>query len=486
MPVSSDVRLAEKTIDKMISEQKFWLHTKDDLLEKTMLLYREKMNELHKLFFHAQIFKLESDAVMELVLKERHLKSGVLWVLKWATEFCKNKKSSKQKIKNKSLEDLIDFGNAYEAFVDSLKYAEKNIVDIKCDVSKRQITIFEGGSVTQNDNSIIDQGRLSYPFRTHTSLTDDDVQLTSQWTAGKYRTLIQSLANYAHSKEKVIAITEEFQSLANMPEVSIQEPRLVWLSLPKDKEERMVFNSLVLPTEISGSEKWKLVSFSETPIVKIGDSYCALSSDLKMLSISDDYMLRSAARIDPEQYSLVSGLREEKMSDICSKALANTKNPWSARKGVVFKKPTQEADVLAVRESETMVLELKSTLRPETPWEVKKRNDDLLKGINQVKQFLDRKIANVGFVVTDGYRGDYICWKESLEKGVTIATLDDIEEIALSPIRAAKNIRHKTGMKTSTVNKTIKNDAYPERRSMIFAWEIKVVDTLIEEDGEKK
>ena len=64
-------------------------------------------------------------------------------------------------------------------------------------------------------------------------------------------------------------------------------------------------------------------------------------------------------------------------------------------------------DIVASRSGEILVIELKSTLRPEAPWEVYKRNQDILKGLGQAQALVRRGIGNRGLVITDGYRGDY-------------------------------------------------------------------------------
>jgi hypothetical protein len=71
---------------------------------------------------------------------------------------------------------------------------------------------------------------------------------------------------------------------------------------------------------------------------------------------------------------------------------------------------SQEADFQATRGRDTLVLQLKSTLRPATPWEVYKRNEGLIDGVKHTKKLIDRGVASQGFVVTDGYRGDY-AWR---------------------------------------------------------------------------
>jgi hypothetical protein len=158
------------------------------------------------------------------------------------------------------------------------------------------------------------------------------------------------------------------------------QPTLVWLDRPSQPPDCHVFDDLVLQTAIGSETKWKLVALLDTPIVKIGQRYCALSSDLKTLSLIDDYMLRLAARVDEQQYTIAAGLREDRMIKRCKDVLEQYSPPWSVRAQVPYSDPQQEADIVATRGGESLVLELKSTLRPETPWEVYKRNDDIILG----------------------------------------------------------------------------------------------------------
>ena len=121
----------------------------------------------------------------------------------------------------------------------------------------------------------------------------------------------------------------------------------------------------------------------------------------------DDHMLRVAARIDPEQYSRVSGLREDRIIRHCMPILE--KNGWNVRPHHILRNPSAELDLYASRRDENLVLQLKSTLRPETPWEVQKRNHDILDGIEHTATALGRlPQKSTGFVITDGYRGDYV------------------------------------------------------------------------------
>jgi hypothetical protein len=234
-----------------------------------------------------------------------------------------------------------------------------------------------------------------------------------------------------------------------------------------------MFDDLVLPRVIEGELKRKLVSLLDTPLIRVGDRFCALSSDLKTIATTDDYMLRLAARVDPKQYCAATTLREGRMISICRDAFGRCLPPWTVIAHVLYKDPPQEADVLASRDAETLVLQLKSTLRPEAPWEVYKRNEELIRGVRHTKRLVDRGAANHGFVVTNGYRGDYACWAEALASGIPIATLDDLDAIASDPIAAAAEVKSRVGITASAPEPP---QGVPDRVGALMDWTLRFVD----------
>ena len=149
--------------------------------------------------------------------------------------------------------------------------------------------------------------------------------------------------------------------------VSTSRPTLLWLNRPQREPDIHVFDSLTLPSVMGDSVKWNARSLLETPIVNVENRFCALSSDLKAVACVDDYMLRLAARIDPTQYNRVSGLREDRMIDTCRAAFESDSKPWKFLSRFRLNNPPQEADILVSQSSDSFVIELKSTLRPETP-----------------------------------------------------------------------------------------------------------------------
>lgn len=455
MTVSDRVREIESEIDASISALPTWQTPRAEVLEQLMYTYRDAIECVFFHILHAKTFDSPPEDFFEF---ENCWRGGVLWALKWASEYCLDNgpagaMSPEEQVK------LISLGSTYEAFVDALKYAQLDLVTIKVDESSRIITCYEGGQATAFDAKIIHQARLSAPTMPHVSLTEDGDQLTSRWTAGDYRRVTKMLANYAASKENTM--------------ISVPQPTVVWLVRPSMAPDCRVFDDLVLPTNIDSQLKRKLVSLLETPIVMVGDRYCALSSDLKALSVIDDYMLRLAARVDKHQYNLASLLREDRMIKICRCALQSCSRPWTVKERVRYTNPSQEADILATRDADILVLELKSTLRPETPWEVYKRNKEVFNGIKQTRSLINRIAAGHGFVVTDGYRGDYACWAEALTYGIPIATLYEIELIANNPVAAVSDMKSRVGITGSTPGST---ERLLDREEDLLNWKLRFID----------
>jgi hypothetical protein len=282
-----------------------------------------------------------------------------------------------------------------------------------------------------------------------------------------------SLAAYAAKQENTLLIDPQFLARIGKPEIQTPQPTLVWLDRPNVEPDCFVFDDLVLPVVMDSTVKWRLVSLLDTPIIMIGDRYCALSSDLKAVSILDDYMLRLAVRIDEQQYNRASLLREERMIRTCRQILERSSRPWMVRDRVVYSSPTEEADVLATRDASSIIIQLKSTLRPQSPWEVFKRNEDVVNGLKQTRSLLDRGEASCGFVITDGYRGDSTCWNRALTADVPIATLYDLEVIADDPVAAVLEVKKRVGISDGADSRA----TLPDREGNLLGWTLRIVDT---------
>jgi hypothetical protein len=217
--------------------------------------------------------------------------------------------------------------------------------------------------------------------------------------------------------------------------------------------------------------KWKLSCYEDCPLVQIGSTTFAISSVIKALASVDDYMLRVAALVDREQYEKVSGLREERMVAQCRCALDGL--GWHVQPHFRLSAPEREIDVYSAKGGRDLVIQLKSTLRPHSPWEVYKRNSDVLKGINHTAEVLPRfRKGALGFVVTDGYEGDYATWARSLETCVPVATLQDLDMIAGNPDGAFQILKERAGITGRPGSKPVS-----ERDAEICGWRIRLVDT---------
>ena len=121
------------------------------------------------------------------------------------------------------------------------------------------------------------------------------------------------------------------------------------------------------------------------------------------------------------------------------------------------------------------MIQLKSTLRPQSPWEVYKRNNDVLDGINHTTGALPRfREGALGFVVTDGYAGDYATWARSLETNVPVATLQDLELIARNPGGALQTLKEKAGIEGRPTSEPV-----PEREADLCGWKIRLLDAAL-------
>jgi hypothetical protein len=178
-----------------------------------------------------------------------------------------------------------------------------------------------------------------------------------------------------------------------------------------------VHEDLTLTTsKAQGALKWKIDSWHDCPLIRIGDRVFGITGALLTLASFDDYMLRAAVLNDPAQYEKVSGLREERMIELCKKAFLE--EGWTFTPHYRLTNPAREIDGYATKGADICIVQLKSTIRPQSPWEVYKRNTDVIDGISHTAEVVRRLgEAATGIVITDGYEGDYATWKESLATG---------------------------------------------------------------------
>ena len=439
-----------------------------------MGVYRDAVECAHRRSLDAGVFE-NTDVFQTTLGIEDGIRGGALWSLKWATEYCPDARSDAP-LNQQDLVKAILVGRSYDVLVDALKFAKHNLVTLSVDRESREIICYEGDDLTGFDSEIVEHQQRVGPTHVHASLTEDSDQLTSNWRAGDYRRVCQQLAEYARTQENRIVIDPTYAADFGTGDVSMAQPTLVWLKRPQDTPDVRVFDSLTLPAKMSDQFKWKSMSLLEMPIVKVGGRYCALSSDLKAIACRDECMLRLAARVDENQYSKVSGRRADRMVAACRAAFEGNSQPWHVRSGVQLVKPRQEGDVVASRSSDRLVIELKSTLRPQTAWEVYKRNKEILKGLLQATNLVRRGIASRGLVITDGYRGDYLCWEEALKCGVTIGTLRELDDLARDPNGAVELMKQKAGVIEG--KHTVRRLA--DREAEILGWKLRLIDAAAE------
>jgi hypothetical protein len=231
------------------------------------------------------------------------------------------------------------------------------------------------------------------------------------------------------------------------PPVVVEIPNLVNIA------EQAVLEDLTFsPEKVKGERKWRLGSWMDLPLVMIDGRRFGVTDMLITLGGDgcDEQMLRVASRIDANQYSKVSEVRHDRMIETCIEELQ--KWGWVAKPKFRLSDPAlRELDVFARRGSTTMVLQVKSTLRPETPWEVLKRNEDILEGIDHTASVItlfDK--PRYGFVITDGYRGDYDIWRSVLGTGVPVGILSD-----LGDTNSQSNVKHCTQESRTCLHRSV-------------------------------
>ena len=417
----------------------------------------------------------KADELQAATSYEDRLRNGAFWALKWAIKYCAEV-GRDGPIDPKEVVDAIRVGQAYDVLVDILKRARMGLVSLSVNQESKEIICWEGEDLTGFDAEIVEHQQSLGPTQVHTSLTADCDQLTSTWCAGDYRNVVGQLADFASTQEGQIGVNTDVATTLGGEKISVAQPTLVWLTRPTDPPDAHVFDSLTMPANMSGPFMWSARSLLETPIANCAGRFCALSSDLKAIACVDDYMLRLAVREDAEQYSKASALREKRMVETCRAAFKGSNGGWTVRSPVTLTDPPQDADVVASRPGDTLVIELKSTLRPETPWEVYKRNEDILKGLGQAENLVRKGVGKHGLVITDGYRGDYVCWEEALRRDVTIGTLDDLEELARDPDRVIRLMKTNAGVPTRERS----GRRLPDREGDLLGWTLRLVDAAAE------
>jgi hypothetical protein len=464
--VSEEARIAESDIDDRIRRLPVWNSHKTAILRRLMHLWRDALELAYMSFGHAAMFQNDDSFEMATAI-EQHNSIGVFWCIKWAFEYAQP--SSRWKPTTEQLVRLTNSeGVAYQALVDALKFATVEGVEIVADADARTLTVYEGGNLSGYDHSIVARDHKSLPFHKQCPLVEDSDQLTKRWTAGEYRAYWRWLRRIAEASETETILAQAGplaprQEMFKRPVVfRVPNPTVGFTNIQEDLT--------LAQQKIDRGMKWKL-QYEDCPLIRIGSSTFAISSIVRTLASVDDYMLRVAVLVDREQYDKVSGLREERM--VAQSGSALRAKEWVVQPHFHLRDPEREIDVYAARGQQDLVIQLKSTLRPHSPWEVYKRNADVLDGISHTAEVLPRfREGALGFVVTDGYEGDYETWARSLETNVPVATLQDLEQIACDPEGAFRRLKDRAGIKGGP-----SSEAFPERDIELCEWTIRLVDT---------
>lgn len=467
MPVPAEMRAAETEIDRSIAALPIWKTPQETLLRMILEFYRDaiEMVFLRTAFGH----QVGDSATIESSLgQEQYLHGGVLQALKWTMEFsplCEDGPSPDAEV----VHELIGLGHRYELLVDVLKMANHDRVTTAVNDAGRTITVYEGGDLTGADAQLIAYQHSTLPLYAQTPLIADDDQLTAKWTAGDFRRLANLLAAWATDLENEQVV----MTLGGKETPLLNRPVVLEIKDTHESAQQAVLEDLTLTLEkAANSSKWRLTSWRDIPLVMVGSRRLAVSNIVKSLAgrACDDYMLRVAARVDSNQYSKVSGLRENRMIELCRATLET--HGWAVRPRLKLTDPPRELDLYATKEGGHLVVQLKSTLRPETPWEVLNRNKELLKGIEHTAEAVHRFPAGtIGIVVTDGYRGDYNTWAQALACGVMVGTMQDVDDIARDPMSAHVFLKSRAGF-----DERAERSPAPDRQLELAGWTLRLID----------
>jgi hypothetical protein len=430
--------------------------------------YRDVAEVLMLGVAHALLTADNSQRLHRVPLVENRVRAGVFYTLKWALTFCPEE--SGESIDTEAIHSTQELGAHYEALVDALRLAQHGLVDVEVNRASKTLVVFEGGDVTGADWSLVEYQQKVNPLKTHVPLTDDRDQLTTSWTAGAYRRTaawLQALAAEAQHETLVLA-------LPGAPPIDLaRRPVIVTIPSPPDSAMNQVLDDLTLTRgKLLGPGFWQYVSWPDTPLVAAGSERLALSDALVALGgmARDDRMLRLAATVDGAQYVKVSGAREERMVSVCREILERL--GWAVTPRRKLSNPSGDVDVYATSGSKQLVVQLKSTLRPETPWEVYKRNGDILVGIEQAHRARAQLGGSVtAMVITDGYRGDFATWYVAIERQVPIGTLEDLEDLASNPEQAFDLLQRRVGFDVTPHSQPPR-----ERTCDLMGWSLRMVD----------
>jgi hypothetical protein len=464
--IRQEVRTAEKEIDLFIANLPVWNTKRQVLLTKLMTIWRDGLELLGLTTAHALTFNIPN-GVEKGIAQEHQLATGVYQCLKWAMMF--SSVDGLESIDDRALTEIVMKTAAhYQIFVDALKMGNHDKVSFAVGEENKTLTVYEGGDLTGFDSEILRRNHLTTPFRSQGPLVADDDQLTSYWNAGQYREYWRWLKELCAGAEKE-TIMAQAGPLAPMQDV-MKRPVVIEIPTPLAHLDGVQRDLTLTVAKVQSQLNWKIDGWHDCPLIEIGDRIFAVTLALKTIEESDDYMLRVAVLNDPVQYEKVSGLREDRMIAVCKAAFE--KEGWTFKARHLVSNPAREIDGYATRAAEVLIVQLKSTLRPQSPWEVLKRNADVLEGIRHTAEIVERiGSPAMGVVITDGYAGDYATWQESIRAGVPVATLDDAALIAADPTAAFSAFAVRAGL-----DKTQAAADANERKISLGAWTIRLID----------
>jgi hypothetical protein len=472
MSVPPEVRAAELEIDKSIERLVVWQANRSRLIRELLDYSRDAIEVVHLMASYAASTRSRTRLEAALAV-ERDVQAGVFNALKWAFTFDSGEGAIASPPED-ALHELVGIGTAYEVLVDALKLAAHDKLTIRADMRKRILTIFEGGDRTGADARLVSSLRSTAPFYMHTPFTKDEDRLTRRWTAGQFRSAATWIGEIAARAETCLY---RRTATGHMP--ALARPTVLKVPDAEDGNLRGVIDDLTLDLGKVQQSRWMYTCWMDTPLVGIDGERFGLSSMLKTIAgaAREDQMLRTAALMDSDQYSKVSGLRESRMLDASEKALQS--RGWAVQTRLRHPgPPPREIDVLAKRGDLTLVIQLKSSIRPISPWEVSKRNDDVFKGITHTAEILKRfPEPRLGLVLTDGYRGDYATWEASLRTGIPLVAWEKLEDLAADPHACVRQVKEELGLTGERQTEPIE-----PREAALLGWTLRLYDRPASDD----
>lgn len=470
--VPDEVRRAEAEIDTAIRALPVWQATRDELLRAILDLYRDSIEmvlmEVGRQRVMAEHFGQNKADVRPALQMEGQLHLGIYWALKWALAWCPTRGAAPPA--PTSLLELVWVGAAYQALADGLWMHKQGWGRVVADLHAKTLVLHEGGDRTGRDAELAEYLHGFLAIHRHKSFTEDTDSLTRRWTAGDFRHLgaaLRTACAEACQESVVFGVTEPPTELFKRPVV---------LEVPEQIAERYaaLLADLALSQDAVAESGglWRHNNWFDTPFLAIGGRYLCPSNILEAVFQDgvDEHMLRAAARVDPNQYPRVSQAREERMSSFCVGELEA--QGWTCTAPLALHDPPADVDIYATRANDRLALELKSTLRPESPREVASRNDEIHHGLRRSEERLRQLPAGtIGAVVTDGYHGDYRTWADALKRRIPVLTTAELGAFAKQPNATADALASWAATEPAGSN------PLPDRETTLMGWTLLARDT---------